>query len=165
MIMNIRPENRDDHLDHLLDETLNSLKEHEAPALLLPNIMARVAEEEQMERMSWFGRLRWPVVFVSACSVLCFTFYSRSLFQSALSLINNGEFAGEIEGVNTGLQLMATLGNALSKVVSLVPPPILLSVVAAIFLFTAASCAGFGTVLFRLIRTSDSMTTHNAFKI
>lgn len=160
--MNSTPDHQNEKLDRLLDETLDSLKEREAPVSLLPNIMARVVEEEQLQRLTWFARLRWPVVAVSACSVFLFTFYSRSLIQLLFNSIKVGTYANEIRDVNTGLQLITTLGNAFSKVVSLVPSPILLSVITVAFLFTAASCAGFGTVLFRLTRSGDSMTTNNA---
>lgn len=160
--MNSTPDDQDDNLDRLLDETLDSLKEREAPASMLPNIMARVAEVEQVQQLTWFARLRWPVVAVSACSVLLFTFYSNSLFQYLFNSIKAGTYAKEIQDINTGLQVIATLGNAFSKVVALVPYPILVSAVASAFLLTAVSCAGFGTVLFRLTRSSDSMTTNNA---
>ncbi len=160
--MNSTPEHQNEKLDRLLDETLDTLKEREAPASMLPNIMAMVAEVEQLQQLTWFARLRWPVVAVSACSVFLFTFYSNSLFQYLFNSVNVGTYAREIQDVNTSLQLLTALGNAFSKVISLVPSPILTSVIAVGFLFTSASCAGFGTVLFRLTRSGDSMTTNNA---
>ncbi|MDA0350001.1 MAG: hypothetical protein O3C43_22710 [Verrucomicrobia bacterium] len=160
--MNSTPENNDDKLDRLLDRSLNSLPEREAPKTLLPNIMALVAQEQESVRLSWFVQLKWPVVAISACFVFLTTYFSNDIFRMVLGLLSSDQFAGEIQGVNSGISILSTLGNALVKVVDMVPAPALYSVAAALFFFSAFSCAGVGTVLFRLTKGSDSITSHNA---
>lgn len=157
--MNSAPEPKKDKLDRLLDESLSNLPDRQAPDALLVNVMARIAVEEEPAQLSWFTRLRWPVVAISSCFVFLASYYSKTIFASLVTRVKTGQFAGEIEDVNLGIQLLSTLGNACAKVFGLIPSPLLYGVLAAALLFSAVSCAGFGTVLFRLTRSSDSMTT------
>ena len=55
--MNTTPNPDRDKLDRLLDETLKDFPEMQAPESLLGNVMARVAEEEEKQQLSWFARL------------------------------------------------------------------------------------------------------------
>jgi hypothetical protein len=160
--MNLTPENNDDKLDWLLDRSLNNLPEREAPKTLLPNIMALVAQEQESVRLSWFVRLRWPVVAVSASFVFIISYFSNEILRMVLSLFSRDQFAGEIQEVNAAISILSTLGNALVKVVNMAPAPVLYSVAATLFFFTAFSCAGVGTVLFKLTKHSDSITIHKS---
>ncbi|MCB1124636.1 MAG: hypothetical protein KJT03_23995, partial [Verrucomicrobiae bacterium] len=67
--MNNNRQGNEDRLDRILDNTLSNLPERQAPDSLLGNVMARVAAEEEKQRLSWFARLQWPVVAVCACFV------------------------------------------------------------------------------------------------
>jgi hypothetical protein len=151
-MMNTTPESNRDKLDRLLDETLNQLPEREAPESLFSNIMARVSEEEEAQRLSWFARLQWPVVLVSACFVFLATYFSGDAISYLSNLVTTGQFAGEIESVNSGIQLFSTILHALGKVIGLIPPVALYSAAAVAVAFSACTFAGMGTVIFRLTR-------------
>ena len=150
--MNNKPESNRDKLDRLLDKTLNKLPEHEAPESLILNVMARVAEEEERQRLSWFARLQWPIVLVSACFVFVATYFSGDVLAFLSNQVTTGQFAGEIESVQNGVQTLSTLLHALGKVLGLIPPPALYSFVALAVTFSACTFAGMGTVIFRLTR-------------
>ena len=156
--MNRTPDPDRDRLDRLLDETLKDLPEMQAPDSLLGNIMARVAEEEEKQHLSWFARLQWPVVAVSAAFVFLATYFGNDALAVLMGYANTEQYAGEIQNVNLFVQLMATLGSAASKVINLVPSTILYSAVALIIGMSAFSCAGLGTALFRLSRSGDPLT-------
>jgi hypothetical protein len=158
--MNTTPDPKKDKLDHLLDETLRNIPEREAPESLLANVMARVAEEAETQHLSWFARLQWPVVAVSACFVFFATYFSDEAVTALLGYLNTEQYAGEIQNVNIFLQLVETLFNAMAKVFSLIPSLILYSTIALILTVSAFSCAGIGTVLFRLTRSGNPMS-HN----
>lgn len=156
--MNTTPDPDKDRLNRLLDKSLKDLPEMQAPDSLLDNIMARVAEEEEKQNLSWFARLQWPVVAVSAAFVFIATYFGNDAIAALLGYANTEQYAGEIQNVNLFVQLLTTLGNATTKVVSLVPSAILYSVIALIVGVSAFSCAGLGTVLFRLTRSGDPLT-------
>ena len=161
--MNTTPDPNRQKLDRLLDDTLRELPELEAPENLLPNIMARVAAEEERQRLSWFARLQWPSVTVGASFVFFITYFSKPMVAYLGGILNTAQFAGEIERVNTGIQLLSTLGNACSKVIGLIPPAFLYGSIGAIFLFLALSCAGIGTAFFKITRDNFSIPTTKSY--
>lgn len=162
--MNSAPGNNNDKLDRLLDESLNNLPEYQAPESLLPNVLARIAEHEASAQLPWLARLRWPVAAISACAAILATFYSQVLFQALLGVFNIGQFSGEIETLNKGILIFDTLESTFAKVFSLIPASALYAAAALAFLFTAFSCAGFGTVLVRLTRARHSLVTPKSFQ-
>lgn len=158
--MNTTPDPERDKLDRLLDETLKDLPEMQAPESLLGNVMARVAEEEEKQRLSWFARLQWPVVAVSAAFIFVVTYFTGDAIEYARGLFSTEQFAGEIETVNQGVAVAGTLLDAFTKVINLVPPAVLYSVAAAVIFFSISSFAGMGTVLFRITRPQTAISTH-----
>ena len=157
--MNTKPDPDRDKLDRLLDETLKDLPEMQAPESLLDNIMARVAEEEEKQQLSWFARLQWPVVAVSALFIFFATYFGDDVVRAVMASINTEQYAGEIQNVNVFIQLIGTMFNAMAKVISLVPSAILYSIILLVIGISSFSCAGFGTVLFRLTRNNNTLTT------
>jgi hypothetical protein len=125
---------------------------------LLGNVMERVAEEEETQRLSWFSRLQWPVVAVSACFIFFAAYFSDEAFTMLLGYFNTEEYAGDIQNVNIGIQLIGTLFSAAAKVFSLIPSVLLYSLAALIVTFSTFSFAGIGTVLFRITQSGNSMT-------
>ena len=150
--MNLSPENQKDNWDRLLDESLKSLPERQAPEDLLINVMAKIASQEDAARLSWYTRLRWPVVVISSTLVFLAAYFSDSILESLWGYLKPASMVGKIQEINEGIQVVSVLLNACAKVLSLIPIPWLFTSAAVIFLFSACSCAGFGTVLFRLTR-------------
>ena len=158
--MNNSPDPERDKLDRLLDETLKDIPEMQAPESLLGNVMARVAEEEENQQLSWFARLQWPVVAVSALFVFVVTYFTGDAIEYAKGLFSTEQFAGEIEAVNQSVSVAGTLLEAFTQVINLVPSAVLYSVAAAVLFFTISSFAGMGTVLFRISRPQTAISTH-----
>jgi hypothetical protein len=156
--MNKDPEKNDLRLDRLLDETLANLHEQKAPESMLANIMSRVAVEEEKQRLSWFARLQWPVVAVCACFVFFATYFSDEAVTAFLNFVNAGQFAGGIDKLNFGLEIAGTLASAFRKVFELVPSALWYSLVALMVTVSTFSCAGLGTLLFRLTRSGTPMS-------
>jgi hypothetical protein len=156
--MNTTPDPERDKLDRALDETLRNIPELTAPESLLTNVMARVTEEVEAQHLSWIARLQWPVVAVSACFVFFAAYFSDEAFSALLGYFNTEQYAGEIQNVTIGIQLVATLLSATAKVFSLIPPVLLYSLAALVISVSTFSCAGIGTVLFRLTQPGNSMT-------
>lgn len=156
--MNTTPNPERDKLDRLLDETLKGLPEVQAPESLLGNVMARVVEEEEKQQLSWFARLQWPVVAVSALCIFFATYFGDDAVRAVMASINTEQYAGEIQNVNVFIQLIGTMFNATGKVISLVPSAVLYSIILMVIGISSFSCAGFGTVLFRLTRNNHTLT-------
>lgn len=150
--MNTTPDPNRDKLDRLLDETLGNLPEYEAPEDLLTNIMARVVKEEERQNVSWYTTLRWPAALASAGCVFLGIFFSSEIHAYFSRLIPVGRFTGGIETVNTVIQILGAISNALGKVLGLIPPMALYSIAALVVAFFACTFAGMGTALFRLTR-------------
>ena len=158
--MNTTPDPERDKLDRILDETLKDLPELKAPESLLGNVMARVAEEEEKQQLSWFARLQWPVVAVSAALVFVVTYFTGDAITYLSGLFSTEQFAGEIETVNQTVQIANTLFAAMAKVINLVPSAVLYALAAMVVFFSISSCAGIGTVLFRISRNQTFVSTH-----
>jgi hypothetical protein len=158
--MNTTPNPDRDKLDRLLDETLKDFPEMQAPESLLGNVMARVAEEEEKQQLSWFARLQWPVVAVSAFFIFFATYFGDDAVRAIMTSLNTEQYAGDIQNVNVFIQLIGTVLSAAAKVVNLVPSVILYSVIFLVIGISSFSCAGLNTVHFRLTRNSNLLSNH-----
>ncbi|MBC9888354.1 MAG: hypothetical protein F7B06_00550 [Opitutae bacterium] len=159
--MKTSPNPEGDRLDGRLDKALTDLPELEAPASLLPQVMARIAREEKKERLSRFATMRWVIVFVSAGCALGATYFSPELMAHLSRYLTVHPLADGMELVHVCLQLFATVFNAVGKVFGLISLTALLPIVTVIIVFSASSLAGIATLVFQLTFSAAGRPTGN----
>ncbi|MCB1121985.1 MAG: hypothetical protein KJT03_10575, partial [Verrucomicrobiae bacterium] len=86
------------------------------------------------------------------------TYYSNDVIAAAIHYLNSGHYAGEIQTVNTSIGVLGTLAGAFEKVAALVPAYVWYSLLAIIVTVSTFSCAGIGTLLFRLTQSGTPAT-------
>lgn len=157
--------NHEDRLDRILEQTLRDLPDRQAPESLLGDVMARVASEAERHRQSWFVRLQWPVVAVGACALFLAAYFGNDLIAAAAGYLSAGHYAGEFQTVQMGIEILGTLGGALRKVASLVPAYVWYGLLALIVTVSTFSCAGIGTLLFRLTQSGTPVTPSHSHSL
>ncbi len=150
-----------DRLDGLLNEVLGDLPELEAPRSLLPNVMARIARDQQRERSSRFAAIRWVLVLVSVGCMLLVTYFSPSILAYLSRYAATLQSGSAIENVNAGIQIIATVGDALGKVFGLISFTGMLPVATVIIVFSTGFLAGIATLIFRLTFSASGRPTAN----
>ena len=161
--MNTTPNPDRDRLDPWLDNALRDLPELEAPESLLPKVMARVARQGQKKRQPWFVALRWSLALISAVCLLWATYFSPPAFAFFSQYPSTLQLGSVMENVNAGIQIFATVGEALGKVFGLISHPALLPILAVMIVFLASFFAGMATLIFQLTFSSGRRPNPNCF--
>ncbi len=159
--MKTTPNPEEDRFEEWLDKVLTDLPEQEAPASLLPQVMARIAREERKERNAWLATMRWSLVLVSVGCMVLATYFSPEIMSHLFRYLAALPFAGGMEFVHDCLQLLATVFNTAGKVLGLIALTALLPIVAVIIVFSASFFAGMATLIFRLTFSAASRPTAN----
>lgn len=159
--MKSEPNPDPDRLDGLLNEVLGDLPELEAPDSLLPDVMARIAREQKQEQSSRFAAMRWGLVLVSIVGMLLATYFSPSIFAYLSRYAATLQIGSAIEKVNAGIQIIATVGDALGKVFGLISFTGTLPIATVIIVFSTAFLAGIATLIFRLTFSATGRPTTN----
>ena len=150
-----------DRLDGLLNEVLGDLPEQEAPGSLLPNVMARIAREQKKEQSSRFAAMRRCLVLVSVGCMLLATYFSPSIFAYLSRYAATLQIGSAIENVSAGIQIIATVGDALGKVFGLISFAGPLPIALMILVFSIGFLAGIATLIFRLTFSAPGRPTAN----
>lgn len=159
--MKSEPNPDPDRLDGLLNEVLGDLPEQEAPGSLLPNVMARIAREQKKEQSSRFAAIRWGLILVSVGCMLLATYFSPSIFAYLSRYAATLQLGGAIENVNAGIQIIATVGDALGKVFGLISFTDMLPIATVIIVSSTGFLAGIATLIFRLTFSTSGRPTAN----
>ncbi len=146
--------NKHEKLDEYLNESLKDLPELMAPESLLGNIMLKLEEAAVPEL--WIYRYRWVVAFISSGFVLAFNLFWTEIYSLAYGLIQPTGLEEELATVNTSIQILGTLKDSFISVLGTLPKTALLIATLTIIVVCVSSCAGLGTLFYRLINPANS---------
>lgn len=139
-----------------LHEELRKLPEHEAPASLVPNVMAAIRARENAAAVAWWRRpaTSWPppmriAMGATALALFALLVYGGHLLAPSIAAsADTGALSGTVDKIGSLWTALVALVNAIGLVLRDTLSPVLLAVIAGAC-FSYVALLGIGGALWR----------------